>query len=53
MRRRADADVVALEAVHGDESHMIARAAQADALVLVERGEGELSAGSSVRYLAG
>jgi molybdopterin molybdotransferase len=53
MRRRVDADAVALEAVHGDESHMIARAAQADALVLVERGEGELPAGSPARYLAG
>ncbi len=53
MRRRVDADAVALEAVHGDESHMIARAAQADALVLVKRGEGELPAGSPVRYLAG
>jgi molybdopterin molybdotransferase len=53
MRRRVDGEVVALEAVSGDESHMIARAAQADALVLVERGEGELSVGSPVRYLAG
>ena len=30
---------------------MIARAAAADALVLVPRGEGELPAGSAVRYL--
>jgi hypothetical protein len=30
---------------------MIARAAAADALVLVERGEGELPAGERVRYL--
>ncbi len=30
---------------------MIARAAAADALVLVPRGEGELVAGESVRYL--
>ena len=35
----------------GRESHMIARAAGADALVLVPRGEGELAAGASVRYL--
>ena len=30
---------------------MIARAAAADALVLVPRGDGELEAGSRVRYL--
>ena len=30
---------------------MIARAAAADALVFVPRGEGELAAGSPVRYL--
>ena len=35
----------------GQESHMIARAAAADALVLVPAGEGELSAGDLVRYL--
>lgn len=35
----------------GQESHMIARAAAADALVLVPAGEGELSAGERVRYL--
>jgi molybdopterin molybdotransferase len=40
-----------LEPVTGQQSHMIARAAGANALVLVPRGEGELSAGSSVRYL--
>jgi molybdopterin biosynthesis enzyme len=42
---------VSLEPVAGQESHMIVRAAEADALVLVPRGEGELEAGSSVRYL--
>ena len=31
---------------------MIARAATADALVLVPRGDGELAAGSAVSYLA-
>ncbi len=31
---------------------MIVRAAEADALVLVPRGEGEIPAGSVVRYLA-
>ena len=30
---------------------MIVRAAGADALVLVPRGEGDLAAGTSVRYL--
>jgi molybdopterin molybdotransferase len=44
-------DGVLLEPVRGQESHMIARAALADAIVLVPRGEGELAAGESVRYL--
>jgi molybdopterin molybdotransferase len=42
---------VLLDPVIGQESHMIARAAGADALVLAQRGEGELAAGESVRYL--
>ena len=37
--------------VSGQESHMIARAAGADALVLVLAGEGELAAGELARYL--
>ena len=36
----------------GQESHMIVRAAEADALVFVPAGSGELEAGSTVRYLA-
>ncbi len=40
-----------LEPLAGQESHMIARAAGADALVLLPRGEGELAAGTPVRYL--
>jgi molybdopterin molybdotransferase len=44
-------DGVVLSPVTGQESHMIVRAAEADALVLVPRGEGELAAGASVRYL--
>ena len=40
-----------LEPASGQESHMIARAAAADALVLVPPGEGELAPGASVRYL--
>jgi molybdopterin molybdotransferase len=51
-RRRVDGDVVLLEPVGGNESHMIARAARADALVLVPRGDGELAAGSPAGYLA-
>ena len=43
--------VVLLRPVRGQESHMIVRAAEADALVLVPRGEGELPAGSIARYL--
>jgi molybdopterin biosynthesis enzyme len=40
-----------LEAVTGQESHMIARAAGADALVLIPAGERELEAGSTVSFL--
>jgi molybdopterin molybdotransferase len=42
---------ILLDPVRGQESHMIARAAAADALVLAPRGEGELAAGERVRYL--
>lgn len=35
----------------GQESHMIARAASADVLVHVPRGEGELAPGASIQYL--
>jgi molybdopterin molybdotransferase len=42
---------VLLDPVSGQESHMIARAAGADALVFAPRGEGELAAGERVRYL--
>jgi molybdopterin molybdotransferase len=44
-----DGEVV-LEPVAGQESHMIVRAAGADALVLVPRGDGELAAGETVRF---
>jgi molybdopterin molybdotransferase len=40
-----------LEPLGGQESHMIVRAAAADALVHVPRGEGELAAGEFVRFL--
>ena len=49
---QADADdAVELSAIRGQESHMIARAAAADALVHVPRGDGEIAAGDAVRYL--
>jgi molybdopterin molybdotransferase len=49
---RSDGDeAVELQPLAGQESHMIARAAAADALVFVPRGDGELAAGSPVRYL--
>jgi molybdopterin molybdotransferase len=51
-RRVAAAEGVWLEPVSGQESHMIVRAASADALVHVPRGEGPIDAGSPVRYLA-
>ena len=50
-RRSREGEETVLEPVTGQESHMIARAAGADALVLVPRGAGELAAGASVRYL--
>jgi molybdopterin molybdotransferase len=43
---------ITLEPVTGQESHMIVRAAAADALVFVPRGEGELAADEIVRYLS-
>jgi molybdopterin molybdotransferase len=49
--RKDCGESVRLEPISGQESHMIARAASADALVHVPRGEGELAAGSPVRFL--
>ena len=48
---RVDSDRVLLEPIRGQESHMIASAASADALVHVPRGDGSLPAGARVRYL--
>ncbi|HEX6679464.1 MAG TPA: gephyrin-like molybdotransferase Glp [Gaiellaceae bacterium] len=48
--RRSENGAV-LEPLSGQESHMIARAADADALVFVPRGQGELADGASVEYL--
>jgi molybdopterin molybdotransferase len=50
-RSRLDPDGVVLEPLSGQESHMIVRAAAADALVHVPRGEGELEAGAAVDWL--
>jgi molybdopterin molybdotransferase len=49
--RPSDDGTLVLDPLGGQESHMIVRAAGADALVLLPRGEGELSAGAPVRYL--
>jgi molybdopterin molybdotransferase len=43
---------VALKPLAGQESHMIVRAGQATALVLVEAGEGELAPGGTVSFLS-
>ena len=50
--RRAREDSALLEPLGGQESHMIARAAGADALILVPAGEGELAVGEQARFLA-
>jgi molybdopterin molybdotransferase len=50
-RRAVTGDGMTLVPVSGQESHMIARAATATALVHVPLGAGELAAGEFVRYL--
>ena len=50
-RSRLDRSGAVLEPLSGQESHMIARAAQADALVHVPRGDGELAAGARVAWI--
>ena len=50
-RSRVDGDALTLDPVIGQESHMIVRSGAADALVHVPRGNGELEAGSLVRWL--
>jgi molybdopterin molybdotransferase len=50
-RRCSEEDRVLLEPVSGQESHMIVRAAAADALIHVPRGDGEVAAGVPIRYL--
>ena len=51
MRARYGDDRVELEAIRGQESHMIASAAQANVISHIPRGEGELPAGTAARYL--
>jgi molybdopterin molybdotransferase len=53
LRARSSAtdDAVLLEPVSGQDSHMIVRAAEADALVFVPRGDGELQTGEPVGFL--
>jgi molybdopterin molybdotransferase len=50
-RIRFGEDSILLEPLSGQESHMIARAAAADALILVPRGEGEIEPGARVDFL--
>jgi molybdopterin molybdotransferase len=50
-RGSAEAGVVVLEPIVGQESHMIVRSGSADALVHVPRGNGELAAGSTAFWL--
>ena len=50
-RSRVDRDGVVLEPLSGQESHMIVRAAAADALVHVPRGDGVLDAGRAVGWI--
>jgi molybdopterin molybdotransferase len=51
IRMERDGDDLFLEPLGGQESHMIGRAALADGLAFVPRGEGELAAGTVVDYL--
>jgi molybdopterin biosynthesis enzyme len=51
-RSHGEGEDVVLDPLSGQESHMIAHAATADALVLVPRGQGELPTGAAVRFLA-
>ena len=50
-RIELDGDAVVLAPLDGQESHMIVRAAAADALVHVRRGDGMLDAGATVPFL--
>jgi molybdopterin molybdotransferase len=50
-RLRAERGAVSVEPITGQESHMLARSAGADALVLVPRGEQPVETGASVTYV--
>jgi molybdopterin molybdotransferase len=50
-RAKVGDEGIELEPLAGRESHMIARAAGANTLVLVPRGGGDVAVGSTVRYL--
>jgi molybdopterin molybdotransferase len=50
-RAHLDGDVLVLDPVVGQESHMIVRSSAADTLVHIPRGNGELPAGSTVAWL--
>ena len=50
-RSRVDGEALVLEPITGQESHMIVHSSVADALVHIPRGNGELAAGSTVRWL--
>ena len=51
-RVRVEPEGVVLEPLTGQDSHMIARAFPAEALVLVPRGDGVVPAGAPVSYLS-
>jgi molybdopterin molybdotransferase len=50
-RSRLDQNGTVLEPLSGQESHMIVRAAAADALIHVPRGDGTIAGGAPVRWL--
>lgn len=50
-RSRLEEGEIVLEPLSGQESHMIARAAAADVLVLVRRGNGDLATGDRAPFL--
>jgi molybdopterin molybdotransferase len=50
-RSRLDQNGTVLEPLSGQESHMIVRAAAADALIHVPPGDGAIAAGAAVRWL--
>jgi len=50
-RIRREGGAVVLDPLPGQDSHMIVHAGQADALVAIEAGDGELPAGSEAFYL--